>query len=505
MLDGASRHAPSHGSSIHEPQEDYWRERQQREDAPSSSSKPPSNADLLFPPCFIALSGLACWHAPASPPLLFSAPVLFLFLVPCYVLGVLLFVVKLGGFAPPQARLPASRLVAASSAALLCASFFSFVAWQLPLIWNDDHKMKSFLPLLRLRLRSECVTLVLCFSLFLALQLSLARADPGRVVEGGGGGGGGASTSSSISSSPTALLPSHHAGSCHTCTTLRPLRSKHCRACDRCTLLFDHHCPVVANCVGSRTLPRFLVFLKVTATGQLLMLRLACVAAFIAFGGGGTESGGEKASSFFSVLAAASTSARGQLLLCVVQFPIFLSTLLLVARGFFCAAANLTVNELANRERYAYLKHDADGGESGSFVYVNRFDRGVVRNLSSFFGLEGLVSSVSPPALASSSSSSSSLSPHDSHYWSEQLDLALAEHGPAGLQPAPLGTKVVRWLDDRRRRRREGKSMRKGGGKVSGDGGFAGAPAASPSSVDLELAPLWGTGGGGGGGGGTSL
>lgn len=489
--EASQQHAPSNGS--HEPQEDYWREQQGQEASSSRAAPIPqssTHADLLFPPCFITLAGLACWHAPRSPPLFFSAPVLLIIFIPCYVLGVFLFVVKLGKFAPPQARLPGSRLVAASAASLLSASFFSFVAWQLPLIWNDEktENERAILPLLRLRLRLECATLIFCFSLFLVLQYLLAVADPGRVEK---------------KERENGSIPNHHAGSCATCTTLRPLRSKHCRACGVCVKLFDHHCPVVANCVGSRTLSKFLFFLKVTATGQFLMLRLACVAAFIAFAGGTEKEKGISSSSSLSVLAAASTRARGQLLLCVVQVPIFLSTLFLVARGAFCAAANLTVNELANRERYAYLRHNGDGrgqGEATSFHYCNRFDRGVARNLASFCGLGDLVISTSSSSSSSSSPSSRS-SPHDNHYWSERLDEALTEHGPGGVQPPPLGTRVVRWLDGirdnkrRRRRRRKNSNKEEGGDKkVSSENG-SGAGAAAPS-VDVELAPLWDGGGG---------
>ena len=37
---------------------------------------------------------------------------------------------------------------------------------------------------------------------------------------------------------------------CKTCSIYRPARSSHCRACDNCVEVFDHHCVVLNTCIG---------------------------------------------------------------------------------------------------------------------------------------------------------------------------------------------------------------------------------------------------------------
>ncbi|GAA5827179.1 hypothetical protein JCM5353_001017 [Sporobolomyces roseus] len=66
---------------------------------------------------------------------------------------------------------------------------------------------------------------------------------------------------------------------CETCEIYRPPRTSHCRLCDNCVELTDHHCAFLNNCIGRRNYFPFLSFLL--SSNLLLLYSISFTAYYI--------------------------------------------------------------------------------------------------------------------------------------------------------------------------------------------------------------------------------
>lgn len=180
---------------------------------------------------------------------------------------------------------------------------------------------------------------------------------------------------------------------CVTCSIRKPLRSKHCKTCDRCVGKFDHHCPWINNCVGFHNHRTFMVYLYSSIGFAFTFLPLA----WNYFHHGIKTDGIQRASSCFLLSdQMCKASSVAPVMFWIFNFSAFMTfwLLILTVTQTFQIFRNLTTNEMSNYVRLEYFYPQLQAEDvpfenikdcDRSKRYFNVFDYGIISNWLDFW------------------------------------------------------------------------------------------------------------------------
>ena len=179
---------------------------------------------------------------------------------------------------------------------------------------------------------------------------------------------------------------------CTTCSIRKPLRSKHCKTCDRCVGKFDHHCPWINNCVGFHNHRTFMIYLYSCIGLSFTFLPLTWNYLHEEI-----DKTVSKSSSCFIFSDQMCKAASGAPLMfwsfCFGAFMTFW-LLILTLTQTYQILRNLTTNELSNYSRLEYFYPELKSEDvpfeqikdsDKSKRYLNVFDEGILSNWTDFW------------------------------------------------------------------------------------------------------------------------